>query len=189
MFPTLFRIAGGALGATIRFLGTYLGGIVVGVALTGVLSFFLGRYERSRLVATQDAALARKDATYAEERARAATSARDAYSSALRLIEDRQRAIDLSMLAIETHLADINPSLERERARLRSTLETYAHDAKFDCRRLALPEPLLERLRRTGEATRAAPGAAGGGRDAALRAAPGGVPLDPRDRTSAGHDE
>lgn len=117
---------------------------VAGALSASVLSFFLYRSDRSTLVS-------RHAAEIAQLRRAAAENESKEYRRALDLLAEQRSLIQSETDRALTAIAGIPTSLQSERVKLRSTLEEFARDTSFDCRRLPLPEPVLDQLRRPGE--------------------------------------
>lgn len=118
--------------------------VLAGALSASVLSFFAYRFERSALVS-------RHQAEIAQLRRQAAENESKEYRRALFLIEGQRALIQSETDRALAAIAGIPTSLESERSRLRSTLKEFANDASFDCRRLPLPDAVLDQLRRPGE--------------------------------------
>lgn len=129
-----------------QFLGRPIALLVAGALLASVVSFFAYRLERSSLVS-------RYEAREAELRTDLAKKRSKEFARALDLLETQRSLIQSQTDQALSSIAQIPTSLSAERLKLRSTIEEFARDPKFDCRKLALPDAVLDRLRRSGESS------------------------------------
>lgn len=168
-------------------LGRAIAVFLSGALVASVLSFFLARTALLSAENRAGAVLAKRDAEIAQLREGAASSRAAGYKEALSILADQQEALNQKTDQALRQIADIPTSLQGERSKLRATLQEYTRDAKYDCRRLPLPDPVLERLRRQGD--QAPPAGADDRASTQVPTPPASVPPDTSVGTSDGRDQ
>lgn len=127
------------------------GGAFVGGLLGG---FLVARGIYVPQIAQEAAKRAQDASTTAQERVTAAQKAMEGAEAAWTVLEGRIRLVDRSLATATSRLAS-------QDAQLQSVLAEVSNDPRLSCRKLPLPEPLLDLMRRPGETGSPAPGREG----------------------------